>query len=357
VSETSEVASPKKILIVRLGAMGDVIHAIPAAASLRIMFPDAQIGWVIENRWRELLGFRSLVDFVHVVDTRSWRKHPLKWATLLQIKKALKGMRAQKYDIAIDFQGAMKSSLMATLSGAAERYGFADPWEKPASLFYTHPARVKGNHVVERNIELVLTLAGKYPRDLEISGWTPVLTHEELHGWAESRIRDLGLAPPFAILNPGAGWGAKQWPTERYTEVARLLGDQGIRSLVNYGPGEEKLAQQIERSSGRHAVASTFTISQLMAITREAALFVGGDTGPLHLAAFLKIPVVAIFGPTDPTRTGPYGTRSIVLRDSSSTTSHKRYRETEAGLLNITTAQVLNAALELLGKSGKEARA
>jgi heptosyltransferase I len=164
-------------------------------------------------------------------------------------------------------------------------------------------------------------------------------------------IQEFGLGGRFAILNPGAGWGAKQWPAERYAEVARTLGREGVRSLVNFGPGEESLAQQVEQQAEGHAIAAQFTISQLIAVTRHASFFIGGDTGPLHLAAALKIPVVALFGPTDPARTGPYGTRSIVLRDPNSVTSHKRIRDTEAGLMNIFSEQVIAAARQLLNEA------
>jgi heptosyltransferase-1 len=115
----------------------------------------------------------------------------------------------------------------------------------------------------------------------------------------------------FAILNPGAGWGAKRWPAERYGHVARALAATGVRSILNYGPGEEGMAQQAEAASEGAAVVMKSSITELIALTRRARLFVGGDTGPMHLAAALNVPVVGIFGPTDPARNGPYGTRSI----------------------------------------------
>jgi heptosyltransferase-1 len=362
VSEASEVASPKKILIVRLGAMGDIIHALPAAMYLKTVFPKAKIGWAVERRWSELLEWKfsaaPFPDLVHKLDLRGWRKRWPESGTRREIVSALRQLRAEKYDVAVDFQGAMKSALIALLSGTPQRFGFAEAWEKPASLFYTNPIDVRARHVVRQNLDLAAAVTGSTEAENIVGSffeWAP--SDLRVDRWASGEIRQLGLDSGFAILNPGAGWGAKQWPVERYAEVARHLGAEGIRSLVNYGPGEEELAKHVEHSSGGHAVARSFTISQLIAVTRRASLFIGGDTGPMHLAAFLNVPVVAIFGPTNPARTGPYGTKSIVLRDARSITSHKRQREIGAGLRNITTEQVFVAARELLNTKDHGVRA
>ncbi len=361
-SDPSDLANPRKILIVRLGAMGDVIHALPAAMLLKASFPLAKVGWVIERRWSPLLEWKfagqPFPDLVHQVDTRAWRKNPLGLGTIGQVGAAIRELRAQKYDVAVDFQGAIKSAAIALLSGAARRFGSADPWEKPASLFYTNPVQTGARHVVKSNLELAKAVAGKTSLDAvagRLFEWAP--SDKTVPTWVETELQRLQLHGNFALLNPGAGWGAKQWPVERYAEVARALGAEGIRSLVNHGPGEEDLARSVEQNSGGHAAAASFTISQLMAITRKASLFIGGDTGPMHLAALLHVPVVAIFGPTDPARNGPLGTKSIVLRDASSVTSHKRNREAEAGLRNITAQQVLEAARDLLHLNREGVRA
>jgi heptosyltransferase I len=152
----------------------------------------------------------------------------------------------------------------------------------------------------------------------------------------------------FAILNPGAGWGAKRWPVERYGEVARGLAKQGLRSILNYGPGEEELVSATEAASDGAAHRMSCSISELIALTRRARLFVGGDTGPLHLAAALRVPMVAIYGPTDPARNGPYGTHSIVLRSAESITSHARRAKADEGLLSIMSEDVIAAATRLL---------
>ncbi len=164
--------------------------------------------------------------------------------------------------------------------------------------------------------------------------------------FVEKRLRELDLHN-FVILNPGAGWGAKQWPAERYGAVAQALARKGIPSFINFGPGEERLARIAEAASGGSARALSFSIGELVALTRRARLFIGGDTGPLHLAAALRVPVVALFGPTDPARNGPFRTRSVVLRhpDSPTTLSHRT--EPDPGLMAITADQVIDAALKL----------
>jgi heptosyltransferase-1 len=165
---------------------------------------------------------------------------------------------------------------------------------------------------------------------------------------ADALLRQYGLKQ-FALMNPGAGWGAKQWPADRYGAVARALAERGIGTLVNFGPGEGILARAVEATSDGSAQGVSCSLSQLIALTRRACLFVGGDTGPLHLAAALGLPVVALFGPTNPARNGPFTERSIVLRSPESVTSHARHKEPEQGLLQINADQVIAAANKLLG--------
>ena len=338
--------------------MGDIIHAMPAVAALRKALPEVAFGWIVEKRWFELLSThmrsrhapdRPLVDTVHVVDTRRWRKSLLSGDTRAEIRSSLNDVREIPYPVAIDFQGSLKSAVIGKLSWAQKRFGFSDPWETPAALFYTATVASASAHVVERNFDLAGAVAhSEFGCSLDRCASAELPSNSEIESQASQALERFGLHRPFAILNPGAGWGAKQWPLDRFAEVARALGKDGVRSLVNFGPSEEELAKFVEEKSEGYAIAAQVTISELIAVTRRASLFIGGDTGPLHLAAALRVPVVALFGPTDPARTGPYGTRSIVLRDPASVTSHKRNRETEAGLKNITAEQVIAATRELL---------
>jgi heptosyltransferase-1 len=354
-----------RLLIVRLSALGDVIHTLPAAHALREAFPEAMIGWVIEERWAELLcargtarrgprtAQRPLVDWVHTVNLTGWRKSLFTTPALQQIAKVWNDVRSVRYDVAVDLQGAIRSAVLARWSGARVRYGAAEPRESPASLWYTRRVVTHGAHVIEQNLSVVEAVAQKrlpvprveLPQDVEAERQI------------EQRLAEAG-GGAFAILNPGAGWGAKRWPAERYGRVARALAEDGVRTILNYGPGEEDLVREAEAASQGAAKPMKCSISELIALTRRARLFIGGDTGPLHLAAALQVPVVAIFGPTNPARNGPYGPSNsagnIVLRNPASPTTHARTSQPDDGLLEISADAVVEAARALLadGKSG-----
>lgn len=349
--ESSEITHPRRLLIIRLGSMGDVLHTLPAVVALRRANPLSTIGWIVEERWAELLctlpyprsGPRSpqrpLVDRIHTVNTKTWRKSFFSTQTWERIGASLSELRAPHYDVAIDFQGAIRSALIARWSGAPVIFGAAQPRENVASMFYTRQIQTRGAHVVEQSLSLAETVAQRSLPIPQVEFPCDAVVERQI---AENQAAD------FVILNPGAGWGAKQWPAERYGEVARQLGQDGLRCLVNFGPGEVDLAHTVRESSGGAAEPVSLSITQLIALTRRARLFVGGDTGPMHLAAALKVPVVAIFGPTDPARNGPFGTRAVVLRSPSSITSHSRCMEPDPGLLQISVEQVVDAAKQLL---------
>ncbi len=350
----------ERLLIVRLSAMGDVIHTLPAVHALRQAFPRAFIGWLIEERWAELLcapgsprrGLRSelrpLVDEVHSVNLKAWGKSPFSIATLQRAATVWNDVRGARYDAVVDLQGAMRSAVLARLSRARAVYGAAEPRESPASLWYTRKVVARGRHVIEQNLSVAEALVGgemkqpatdiscDLPRDPKVEARTE-------QALAKDHVRD------FAILNPGAGWGAKRWPADRYGEVARRLAEAGVCPLVNYGPAEEDLFRAVLAASGGRVRPMKGSVTELIALTRRARIFIGGDTGPLHLAAALRVPVVAIFGPTDPARNGPYGTRSVVLRSSGSVTSHTRRADPDEGLLAIGSDEVIAAAHTLLG--------
>lgn len=360
-SDRLDIAPAKKInrlLIVRLSAMGDVIHTLPAVHALREAFPQAHIGWLIEERWAELLcapgsprrgarsSLRPLVDEVHTVNLKTWGKSPFSISTLQRAATVWNDVRDVHYDAAVDLQGAMRSAVLARLSGARAVYGAAQPRESPASLWYTRKVVMHGRHVVEQNVSVAKALVERLmdtPSDVSFD----LPRDPQAEARIEKRLAEHGIEE-FAILNPGAGWGAKRWPAERYGEVARKLADQGLLSIINYGPGEEELVRAAEAASGGTAQAMSCTITELIALTRRARIFVGGDTGPLHLAAALRVRVVGIYGPTDPARNGPYGTRSIVLRSLESVTSHARRVAADEAMLGIGVDVVVAAAEKLL---------
>jgi len=346
----------ERLLIVRLSAMGDVIHALPAAQALRGAFPQSMIGWLIEERWAELLCApgtprrgpcspqRPLVDWVHTVNLKEWRKSLFTIQTTQQIARVWNDVRSAHYEVAVDLQGAVRSAVLARWSGARRVYGAAEPREGPASIGYTHQTVTHGIHVVEHALSVAEAVAGTSLTAPRIE-----LPHDPVADRRiDQRLSEAGVGD-FAVLNPGAGWGAKRWPAERYGCVAKALARDGVRAIINYGPGEEKLACEAEAASEGTARPMTCSLTELTALTRRARFFVGGDTGPMHLAAALRVPVVAIFGPTDPARNGPYGTRSIVLRSPASPTTHKRRSRPDGGLLEISADAVVSAARSLLG--------
>jgi heptosyltransferase-1 len=353
-----------KILIVRLGAMGDILHALPAVTAIRAALPDATIGWLVEEKWTELLAARGhncapsatcrqkpVVNFIHTIDTRRLRNRFLHADTRREFRSLLRNIRDLHYDMALDFQGAIKSALLASWSGARVKAGFVTPRESAARFFYSEKFSRQGEHVIEQNLGLANQALQKHLGLAPLNLLPPELPHDPAaESWAESEIRRLGIAS-FAIVNPGAGWGAKQWPPERYGQVTQALALHNIKTLVNAAPGEEALANGVIAANAVNAFPLTCSIGQLIAMTRRARLFIGGDTGPLHLAAALSVPVVGLFGPTDPARTGPFGTNAVVLRHEDSKTTFSHHRDPEEGLLKITVEETVAAARRLLGSS------
>ena len=348
---------PDRVLVVRLSAMGDIIHAMPAIAALRRAKPDLQIGWLVEERWAELLGARDaerssacserkpLVDWLHIARFSIWRKALLSYETWREIGLCRREMRARKYQVALDLQGAIRSALAAQSTGATIRMGSSQPREAPARMFYTHAIDVRGAHVIEHALSLASELAGQALEYVQ----PPFPVDPACEAWAHRQSEMLG-GKPLAILNPGAGWGAKCWPAESFGAVARGLAERGMAVLINHGPGEEALAEAVRNSSGGVAVPLKCSVGELIALTRRGRLFIGGDTGPMQLAAALRVPVVALFGPTRPERNGPFGTPSVVLRSPQSVNNTTHTDRRDEGLASIGPQTVLQAADRLLGE-------
>jgi len=286
-------------LVVRLGALGDVVHAIPAVAALRKRFPEARIDWLVERKHRELVDLVSAVDRTIVVEAPSLRG----WTS------AVREMRRTAYDVAIDLQGLMKSAVLARASGARRTVGFSI-WhlrEKTARPFYSEAVDVGAAHVIRKNLRL-LRAFGIDEQEIAFPLATPPSA-------ALDRIRaDVGDRR-FALVNPGAAWPNKRWPTDRFGEVASFLHDAcGVVPIVLWGPGEDGLAREvIAASSGTALLAPPTTITDLVAVTRAAAIVISGDTGPLHIAEATGAPTVALFGPTDPARNGPFAPGDVTV--------------------------------------------
>jgi len=350
---------PLRVLIVRIGAMGDVLHAMPAVAALRKLHPEWFIGWAIEPGWSELLQAaddfdrnpyakagtpgKPLVDVWHQVRALEWKKRPLAPATLLDINALRRELRKDRYDICVDMQGTIRSAVVGRMAGAHIFAGAAAPREAPAAWLYGQRVGLSAAHVVAQGCELLGAAVGETLQPPKVT--LPVEPAAEQ--WCEKLLASTARER-FVVIAPTAGWGAKQWPAERYGAVAAELARAGYRTLVNAASSADETGNRVVAASGGAAMLAPCSIGQLIALLRRASLVIAGDTGPLHLAAALERPVVALYGPTDPARNGPYGTRSRALRHPSSRRDHSRHAETEAGLMQITTGEVVQAALELL---------
>ena len=308
--------TPVHILVIRLGAMGDVLHALPAVSTLKRSFPSARISWILDPKWSSLLAGNPYIDRVLTFDRRSWTSIRDTWSIL----------KRERFDIALDLQGLIKSALVARVSGAPQRVGFQrrearEPW---SALFYTRQVATECRHFVDRAIELARACGAGY-----ISREFPI---------PEGRPEGELPSTRFILACPLAGWNAKQWPKENWEELAAALRDDGLELVVNGAPNARR-----ELESIRGARVHTSGIAGLIDATRRAAAVIGVDSGPLHLAAALAKPGVAIFGPTDPARNGPYCATMTVLRDPAARTTYKRGTEIDASMRAVLPRMVLDA--------------
>jgi lipopolysaccharide heptosyltransferase I len=335
--------------------MGDVLHAMPAVAALRERHPDWFIGWAIEPRWLPLLRADSdvsrpfergpampLVDRTYLASTREWKRRPFSPETMREITALRSLLRGEQFDVCVDMQGSIRSAVIGRMAGAQSFIGAAEPREAPARWLYGQQVQVRGAHVIEQGCELLGAAVGETLQPAK--GALPV--DPTADRWCDALLAESGER--FAVVAPTAGWGAKQWPAERYGAVAAALARTGVRTLVNAASTEDDEGRRVVESSDGAATLVACSVTQMIALVRRTAVVIAGDTGPLHLAAALERPVVGLYGPTDPGRNGPYGTVSRVLRHASSKDDHSRHQETETGLMQVTTEEVVDAALQLL---------
>jgi lipopolysaccharide heptosyltransferase I len=331
------------VLIVRLGAMGDVVHAIPVAAALRRAFPAARIDWLVSAKHREIL------DLVPVIDRRLVINDRTDASGGTSLVAAIRELRAGHYDVALDLQGLIKSAVLARASGAPRVVGFSSRYarERLARIFYTDafdPGRGglydprETRHVVEINLGILSVLGVAAPKpEFPIEA----VASEPAH---DASRRTGGR---YALLNPGAAWPNKRWPPARLAAVAvELRRRHGLMSVVLWGPGEEALgAEVVAGADGAALLSAKTTIADLVALARGAALMISGDTGPTHVAAALGTPIVGIYGPTRPARNGPMSPSDVtVSRDASCQCHHlRRCRLERMCLLDIEVAEVLDA--------------
>jgi heptosyltransferase-1 len=310
-----------RILVVRLGAMGDIIHTLPAVASLKHSHPGCRLTWAVEPRWAPLLAENPFVD--RTVQVR--RDSPGR------IFESLASLRAERYDFAVDFQGLIKSALVASLGGPERIFGFdnAQLRERAAGLFYSNKSTSDSAHIVDRNLDLAAA-----------AGASNVL--RSFHVPPGQQQGDL---PPgdFVLASPLAGWPSKQWPIEHYRALAiRLRREFAVPLVLNGAPGAAfpRIPEALVHTSG---------VPGLIYATRRAAAVIGVDSGPLHLAAALGKPGVAIYGPTDPARNGPYCNTLRLLRSPAAVTSYKRGDAIDESMRQISPDEVFEALRAVFG--------
>lgn len=311
------MTNPARILVVRLGSMGDVIAALPAVASLKHSIPHSKITWVIDPKWSLLLDGNPYVDSVVHLDRR----------TFTGLRNAWGQLRAARYDFAVDFQGLVKSALVATLARPERIFGFNAEYarESAASWFYSTKVPIRSYHAVERNLDLAAA-----------AGASNILRTFPLPpGECQAKLPE----GDFVLASPLAGWGAKQWPLENFGKLAERLHRECGMPLVLDTPYPLPVP-------GTQTHVST--LGGLIYATRRATAVVGLDSGPLHLAAALGKPGIAIYGPTDPARHGPYGGTIGVLRSASAVTTYSRTTEPDASMREITPDQVFEALEPIL---------
>jgi heptosyltransferase-1 len=334
-----------RFLVVRLGSLGDIIHTFPAVAALRESFPESRIVWLTHPRWAFLVQSSGLASEIWSVETRK----------MASLREVIHRVRQNSWSAAIDYQGLWKSAMLPFFGGVTRRIGFSSATirEFGVPILYSERVSSSNTHVVEQNGDLSVRAGSQ-----RSAGRVSLQIPEQDRASICSQLRTQGLQR-YVVLSPGGGWRSKCWPADCFGVLARKLGDAGLRCVVNMGPGDEDLAAALVSSSGNsEPLVLGSSLGELMALLRGAACVVGGDTGPLHLAAALDTPVVALFGPTDPARNGLYyssgddawsGGKSIVLRAAGVRTTHARDSQTHPSMLAISVDEVFAAVCRNLG--------
>jgi lipopolysaccharide heptosyltransferase I len=336
-----------RFLVVRLGSLGDIIHTFLAVAALRESFPAAHMVWLTHPRWAFLVQSSRLASEVWTIETRS----------MLSLRETVRRLRQSSWTAAIDYQGLWKSAMLPFFGGASRRIGFSSATirEFGVPLLYTERVKTCKAHIVEQNGDLSLRAGarrGTAPVSLQIPQEDQVAVCSYLRAQSLDR---------YIVLSPGGGWRSKCWPAERFGALCRRLRESlDLRCVVNAGPGDDDLAAALLGASGDAApFVYRGKLGELMALLQGAACVVGGDTGPLHLAAALGTTTVALFGPTDPARNGPYrsgeaqqiGHKDIVLRAPGVRTTYKRASQPHPSMLALTVDQVFEAVCRSIGAS------
>lgn len=345
-----------RFLIIRLSSIGDIVHALPPASALAQSFPDAEVDWVVEARYALLLEGNPRVRRVIKLDTLGWRNSHLSSAAIEEMVRGAVRLREVNYDATLDFQGLFKSAIISRLSCSQRRLGFAQNWmrEPAAGVFYDERVTPRHRqHIIEINFALVEHLGARNPGPGE---WEfPLPRNPFDDAYVEKQLAHFAVNE-FMVMNPGGGWQAKRWAPGQYAElIHRLEPEFGGKIILTGSREEEALVREILKlanSQRAHYIPSTLV--QLIALVRRAKLFLSGDTGPMHLAAAVRTPIVAIFGATDPLNTpernGPYIAADITL-SKGGPRSFSRPAKAPHYIEGVTTEAVFMAVRERLARA------
>jgi len=332
---------PSRILVCRLSALGDCVHTMPLVCALRRQFPAAYIAWLTQTRSAPLIAGHEDVDELIAVE-RTYLRSPRKVASLRH------ALRARRFDLAIDPQSLTKSALAGWFSGAKMRIGFAPPQGREAAPWLNNVAvRPENLHAVDRTLELLRPLGIEHP-DVEFKLPVDRAAKDKIHGLLGALIGE----PAPVVMHPGASWPSKLWPHRRYAEVAAHLGERyGMPTVVPWaGETMRRWANEIAQQSRGHAVvAPALTLPELVALLSQARLYVGSDSGPLHMAAALNVPTVSMYGPTLPDHNGPYRQGHCALQvDYQQGSTRARKKAANTAMQAISAARVITACAQML---------
>jgi heptosyltransferase-1 len=332
----------KRILIVRMSALGDIVHALPVLSAIRAAYPDVEIDWLADRK------YAGILEFVQGISQRIIGRPGL--------SKAVTVMRAREYDVAIDLQGLLKSAAMARLSGADRVIGFeqAALREGAAAWFYNETARVPaGAHIIQKNLCVLSLIGVAPPREVTFPFVVPAsnVTDAIVNDVAASGLRG------YALINPGAAWPNKRWAPERFGALARVLREtHQLACYVLWGGDEAPLADAVvAASSGTATRAPQTSLGDLLALSKHASLMLSGDTGPVHIAAAMQTPIVGLYGPTWPERNGPWAPDDIVVSRATTCECHHKRRCQRAGTMCINEISVEEVTAAVAERLSREA--
>jgi lipopolysaccharide heptosyltransferase I len=299
------IKNPKKILIVKPSSLGDVVHSLPFLTAVKTCFPKAEIHWIIAKGLEGLLEGHPMIDKLFIIHKDTWKKMTHAQRTMKEIKTLLKELKKEQYDLVIDLQGLLRSGIMTKATRAPLRVGFQEAREG-SRFFYTH--KVKGGkdiHAVDRYLKIADFLGCK-TKNLRFP----------LPFYSLPSTNQL-MSEDYAVIIPGARWRTKVWPAEKFGKLASKL---SLKTVIVGAKSDIEAADTIAAlSQGKSlSLAGKTDLKELIEIIRHAQFVVSNDSGPMHIAAALKIPVFAIFGPTDQMRTGPYGDGHTIIREDVS---------------------------------------